>query len=217
MGWVAAPVVRHLPLSRRCGRRGCRIPAEFCALQVCADSRRKWPDWRRSLACPGRYTHLFFLDEATALAAGHRPCAECRRADYVRFKDAWVTVQVLNGGTLKAGDMDKILHPERVGGRGANRYKPTFTTGFESIPNGVMFHVGEGDPVAFLKWKDRAWAWSPEGYREGPRMGQGRAIEVLTPQDGRGRDRGRVRAGSVWEGTGLRFDRHTHQIAPFAP
>jgi len=119
----------------------------------------------RQVMIPGRYTHLFFLDEATALAAGHRPCGECRRVDYVRFMDAWATIQGLDAGTMKAGDMDRGLHLERVAGREANRYKPTFTTTFESIPNGVMFHVGEGDPVAFLKWKDRAWAWSPEGYR----------------------------------------------------
>jgi len=106
---------------------------------------------------PGRYTHLFFLDEATALAAGHRPCGECRRADYVRFKESWAAVQGLDAGTVKAGDMDRVLHPERVAGRGANRYKPTFTTTFGSIPDGVMFHHWENDQVALLKWKDRPW------------------------------------------------------------
>ncbi len=52
------------------------------------------------------------------------------------------------------------------------------------IPDGVMFHQGEGDPVALLKWKGRAWAWSPEGYEEGPRMDQGQPIEVLTQEPG---------------------------------
>ena len=50
------------------------------------------------------------------------------------------------------------------------------------IPDGVMFHQGEGNPVAMLKWMGRAWAWSPEGYGEGPRMDQGLAVKVLTPR-----------------------------------
>ena len=50
------------------------------------------------------------------------------------------------------------------------------------IPDGVMFHRGENDPVALLKWKGRAWGWSPEGYRAGPRMDQGQPVEVLTPR-----------------------------------
>ena len=136
----------------------------------------------RKVMTPGRYTHLFFLDEATALAAGHRPCGECRRADYVRFKDAWASVQGLDAGTLKAGDMDRVLHPERVTGRGKHRHKPTFTTTFGSIPDGVMFHQGEGDQAALLKWKGQVWAWSPDGYRDGPWMDQGQRVEVLTPR-----------------------------------
>ncbi len=136
----------------------------------------------RQVMTPGRYTHLFFLDEATALAAGHRPCGECRRADYSHFKEAWATVQGLDTGTVKAGDMDKVLHPERVAGQGKHRYKPTFTATFGSIPDGVMFHVGEGHQVALLKWKGRAWVWSPEGYGGGPVLGQGQRAEGLTPK-----------------------------------
>ena len=135
----------------------------------------------RQVMTLGQYTHLFFLDEATALAAGHRPCGECRRADYMRFKEAWARVHGQEVGTVKAGDMDRVLHPERVAGRGGNRYKPTSSTTFGSIPDGVMFHQGEDDPVAQLKWKGRVWAWSPEGYRDGTRMDQGQSIEVLTP------------------------------------
>lgn len=77
---------------------------------------------------PGRYTHLFFLDEATALAAGHRPCGECRRGEYVRFKDAWATVQGLDAGTVKAGDMDRVLHPDRVNGQGEAPVQAALTT-----------------------------------------------------------------------------------------
>ncbi len=136
----------------------------------------------RQVMTPGRYTHLFFLDEATALAAGHRPCGECRRADYVRFKEAWATVHGLDADTLKAGEMDGVLHPERVAGQGKHRHKPTFTTTFGSIPDGVMFHQGEGDPAALLKWMGRAWVWSPERYGGGPVLRQGQRVEVLTPK-----------------------------------
>ncbi len=136
----------------------------------------------RQVMTPGRYTHLFFLDEATALAAGHRPCGECREADYVRFKEAWATVQGLDTGTVKAEDMDRVLHPERVVGRGKHRHKPTFHTRFGSIPDGVMFHRQEASQVALLKWINRAWDWTPEGYREGKMMDQGQRVEVLTPR-----------------------------------
>ena len=77
--------------------------------------------------------------------------------------------------------MDRVLHQERVAGRGANRFKPTFTTTFGSIPDGVMFHQ-EGDQAALLKWKGRVWAWAPEEYREGTRMDRGQVVEVLTPR-----------------------------------
>ncbi len=136
----------------------------------------------RRVMTPGRYTHLFFLDEATALAAGHRPCGECRRADYVRFKGAWATVRKLNAEPLKAGGIDSVLHPERVAGRGKHRIKPTFTAKFGSIPDGAMFHRGQGDRMALLKWKGRTWIWSAEGYQEGPMVGQAQSCEVLTPK-----------------------------------
>ena len=90
-------------------------------------------------------------------------------------------VQGLDAGTLNAVDMDKVLHPERVMGRGKHRHKPTFTTRFGSIPDGVMFHQ-EGDQAALLKWKGWGWAWAPEEYREGTRMDQGQVVEVLTPR-----------------------------------
>ncbi len=62
------------------------------------------------------------------------------------------------------------------------RYKPSFTTTFDSILDGVMFHHGEGDQAAMLKWKGRAWVWFPEGYREGHRVDQWQRVEVLTPR-----------------------------------
>jgi len=66
---------------------------------------------RAALQQPGRYTELFFLDEATAFAAGHRPCAECRREDYERLTAIW---RELHPGQIGADAIDAQLHDERV-------------------------------------------------------------------------------------------------------
>jgi methylphosphotriester-DNA--protein-cysteine methyltransferase len=77
---------------------------------------------RLPLAAPGRNTQLFFLDEATALAAGHRPCAECRRERYDEFRAAWIEINpVASDRKLGADDIDRVLHAERAvrgGGKG---------------------------------------------------------------------------------------------------
>src|SRR5262244_4115988 len=74
----------------------------------------EWKGVRRDPMPPGRWTALFFLDEATALAAGHRPCAYCRRADYDAFAEA---CRRAHGARLRASEMDAILHVERVDSR----------------------------------------------------------------------------------------------------
>ena len=68
---------------------------------------------RRRVFSPGLYTELFFLDEATALAAGHRPCFECRRADAVRFAATWAEAHALEASP-RASDIDAVLHAERI-------------------------------------------------------------------------------------------------------
>ena len=136
----------------------------------------------RPMMTPGSWTELFFLDEATALAAGHRPCGECRRADYKRFKEAWAANSGVGAGDFQARDIDRMLHPERIHGRGVKRRKPTFHSTFGRIPDGVMFHRGEEHPTPMLKWNALAWAWSPDGYGEGPGITTGQSIEVLTPK-----------------------------------
>src|SRR3954453_10101590 len=67
---------------------------------------------RRAVMAPNSYTEFFFCDEAVSLAAGHRPCAECRRADYIRYRTAWETASGRRG-QLKAADIDRILHQAR--------------------------------------------------------------------------------------------------------
>ena len=97
---------------------------------------------RRPLLRPGRFTELFFLDEATALAAGHRPCAECRRADFNRFRDAWAETHP--GASLRVDDIDRVLHAERVG---PGRTKRLHDAVLGDLPDGSMIADG---PQAWL-------------------------------------------------------------------
>src|SRR5262249_25126107 len=80
----------------------------------------------RAVMAPNRYTELFFLDEATGLAAGHRPCFECRRNRFLAFRDAWAADNrpTVRSETIRADLMDDQLHRERVG---PDRSKQTFT------------------------------------------------------------------------------------------
>ena len=126
---------------------------------------------RKPLMRPHRYSELFFLDEATALAAGHRPCGECRRADYARFKTAWLS---MTGEDWK--DVDKRLHAERAT---ASKHKRTSRAEVRELPNGVMFLA---DGVACLKWRDAVLRWSPPGYSlANDAIGDATVVDVLTP------------------------------------
>jgi hypothetical protein len=129
----------------------------------------------KPLMQPNRYSELFFLDEATALAAGHRPCGECRRADHVRFKTAWMTAfgETMPTGAVK--DIDRALHAARIG---AGREKQTYHERLAALPDGVIIDVGG---VPYLYWKNVLHAWSPSGYT--PATGnQPAEVTVLTPQ-----------------------------------
>lgn len=103
---------------------------------------------RREVMTPGLYTELFFLDEATALAAGHRPCAECRRVDAHRFLELW---NLANGEAVKRLPMlDESLHRERLGGP-----HPLI------LADGVMVAVGT---QAYVYLDGAYYPWSPGGY-----------------------------------------------------
>ena len=130
---------------------------------------------RRELMRPHSYTELFFLDEAAAFAAGHRPCAECRHADYQRFKSAWVTA---HGQPLSAEAMDAVIHADRLEGRGRAQRKRTYQAEIATLPDGVYLAL---DGRAWLLWRGSLLAWSAGAYTErrpAPRSG---VVEVLTP------------------------------------
>jgi hypothetical protein len=112
---------------------------------------------RRALMQPGRYTELFFLDEATALASGHRPCAECRRADAMRFRAAWTEGNGHDPG-ITLLQLDAWLADDRLLGGGAGG-RPTAEVA--ALPDGAMVAV---DGYAHLVTGGRLRPWSPAGY-----------------------------------------------------
>ncbi len=147
-------------------------------------SKRRWasPAWltclcefgnRRRTVMAGRsWTELFFLDEATAFAAGHRPCFFCRREDANRFRAAW---QDGNGvADVLAPDIDAVLHRERLAGR-SKRLHP-LPIPVAKLPDGAMVQAGND---SFLMRQGRALLWSPAGYRQAPGAVQGAML--LTP------------------------------------
>jgi hypothetical protein len=116
---------------------------------------------RRPLMRPGRYTELFFLDEATAFAAGHRPCAECRRADYLR------TLELT--GMPSAGELDARLHAERLG--------PKARADVARLPTGA-FVLHRGAPHVVVGASLHPWA--PSGYGA-PVHADGNATLITPP------------------------------------
>lgn len=125
----------------------------------------------RTVMTPHRYTELFFLDEATAFSAGHRPCAECRNPDYRRFRALWTAY---TGRPASADGIDLQLHAERRTGR-AQR---THVADVAELPDGTYVLL---DGIARLVLGRRVWAWSDGGYRDPrARPAHGR-VEVLTP------------------------------------
>jgi hypothetical protein len=113
--------------------------------------------WRRPVMALRSWTELFFLDEATALAAGHRPCFFCRRDDARRFRAAWETGN--GAGNVSAKAMDAALHRERLD-HGKKRLH-ALPMPLAELPDGAMMREGED---SFLIVQGRALLWSPAGY-----------------------------------------------------
>jgi hypothetical protein len=134
-----------------------------------------WRDWRRDPMLPGRWTALFFLDEATALAAGHRPCGYCRRDDYMAFAEAWRVAAGLPQRP-RAWEMDAQLHAERTD---RARRKRTHLRAAAELPEGVMIRSGSGDGASLLV-DGTLRPWSFSGYGRGPERPSA-LVEVLTP------------------------------------
>ncbi|SDI25505.1 hypothetical protein [Aliiruegeria lutimaris] len=127
---------------------------------------------QRQVMAPGAYTELFFLDEAVALAAGHRPCAECRRAAYDAYRAAW---ERAHGQAARADEIDRELHRDRLL---PNRGQRRLTAEAGRLPDGTfILHCGR--PV--LLTAGRAYSFCPGGYEVTERPSPRTPVKVLTP------------------------------------
>lgn len=132
---------------------------------------------RRQVMAPDKYTELFFMDEATAFAAGHRPCFECRREDARLFKRYWLKGNPEYGFTEKTPirEIDEILHKERIDRNGK---KVTIEMAATDIPDGTFILLNERP---YLFYKHKLFEWSPSGYSKGIALPDATTLTVLTP------------------------------------
>jgi hypothetical protein len=159
------------------GNRGGRIHDEAQRLTARRWASKQWiccalafkDRHRRVLG--DSYTELFFLDDVTALAAGHRPCFECRRADANAFAEAW---QRASGYSARAAEMDAALHAERLDGRGKRIHRCSIA----DLPDATMIVIKD---MAHAVRGDAILRWSSAGYTAShPRPISG-VVDVLTP------------------------------------
>ena len=161
------------------GNRGGRIHTDDQKL-----SRRRWAS-KQWIACVlefngrqrdvwGRYyTELFFLDEVTALSAGHRPCFECRRKDARVFTACWAKA-FKTAARPRASALDEVLQRERLDGRNKRRHRARL----DSLPDGAMIAM-EGE--AFAVRGDVLLRWTAKGYIAHTRRICGGIVDLLTP------------------------------------
>lgn len=161
------------------GNRGGRLHNDARTLGSRRWASRQWICCRLSFNDRQRqvwgasYTELFFLDEVTALAAGHRPCFECRRADAEAFANAWSRGQTQTS-RARAGEIDDVLHAERLDGRRKRRHARNINT----LPDGVM--VVRGDEAYAVRGAELL-RWTSQGYDTSLPRPDGGSVEVLTP------------------------------------
>ncbi len=173
-------VVAHPSRGMLMGNRGCihgvdrQLGVTRWRTKMWISCVLKWGNVRRDVMPAGRWTALFFLDEATALAAGHRPCGYCRRADHLAFATAWGGAQRMTERP-RAAFMDVELHAERVESR--TRRQLTRPARLETLPDGVIVRH-QGTPT--LLSAGRLLPWSFEGYGDPIRQLGDLTVEVLT-------------------------------------
>src|SRR2546423_1619419 len=162
------------------GNRGGRFHRDDRTLGKRRWASRQWiccvlqfKNRRRDVWGPG-YTDLFFLDEVTALAAGHRPCFECRRVDAKAFAEKWAIAK--RDEIPHAPEMDLVLQSERVNGR----TKRTHEVQIDDLPDGAMLALIDQPHSAFAVRGGHLLRWSENGYVDKIARPHG-ATNVLTP------------------------------------
>jgi hypothetical protein len=129
---------------------------------------------RRHEVWGARYTGLFFLDEVTALAAGHRPCFECRRKDATAFAEKWAKTRGSDFPYVE--EMDRILQAERLDGRSKRMHEMPI----DDLPDGTFLSLKDAPQLAFAVRRAHLVRWSENGYIEAVARPRGIA-NVLTP------------------------------------
>ncbi len=137
-----------------------------CVLEFRGRKRNIWSN---------SYTELFFLDEPTAFAAGHRPCFECRRRDANAFAARWAQADELSHAP-RADDMDDVMHPQRWPVDG----KPRYRRPVDDLPDGA-FVMLDGVDGPFAIREDRLLPWTFTGYGEGRPRPRGTTVGLVTP------------------------------------
>lgn len=165
------------------GNRGGRIHRDDRTLGARRWASKAWICCRLSFGGRHRtvwgnsYTELFFMDEPTSLAAGHRPCFECRRADALAFADAWAGAHGLSASP-HAPEMDEVLHAERIDGRAQRTHARPIAT----LPDGAFIVLPDEPDAAFAVRRATLLRWSHGGYLDTrPRPVSG-DVTVLTPR-----------------------------------
>jgi hypothetical protein len=139
------------------------------------DYKGKW----RAVMSPNRWTELFFLDEATAFAAGHRPCGFCRYTDFKKFKSLWIAANGAHYNVTEQTKMDIIdgyIHQERLNKDGSHQ---RFKALLHALPTGTF--IAMENKKACLWYKGKLFEWSFSGYREVLDIPKNQEVEVLTP------------------------------------
>lgn len=148
--------------------------------------RLDYPRPSHEVMASGRWTHLFFLDEATALAAGHRPCAFCLNSRFKAFQSAWAEGNAMRlslpdpswpAGGFTAPVMDAILHGERLTKSGE---KSVYRESLSRLPDGCLILL-ENDPAPYLVLGGGLFGWTPSGYLSPQDRPKDIAVSVLTP------------------------------------
>jgi len=166
------------------GNRGCLHDTSGNVTKLSARTawvtcRLQWKGIHRSVMAPGKYTELFFLDEATALAAGHRPCNDCRSERLREFQRCWsLGVEGSSGGNTPVSRIDPVMHADRLMDRKVQR---TYAADLDALPDGVFIALAGQPQQAWLWWNCRLRPWSPSGYGLAPVQYKG-AVTVLTPR-----------------------------------
>ena len=138
-------------------------------LLVCWSSKGR----HRTVMSSGHYTELFFLDEAVAFAAGHRPCAECRRDRFNAFQEVWKRAGY---SSSSADEIDRVLHEHRLDAR---KQKVTYESPLNLLPDGCFV---DDHGHCYLVWNGALQLWSPQGYVSKRDWPIHSILTVLTPK-----------------------------------